>query len=133
MLALIKRIKKELKMKDLILNKIPAFGFESEHIYSKHRCQVGLANDVKKWPSSSKEIMISNALKIAMYIPVLGIFLGGLMTFAAYKAHLSTYANIKPLPWAVRGVISILGLGIIFLPLDVAMTGKRKIQQLLLK
>lgn len=115
-------------MSDLILSKVPTFGFESKHICFKPQVPVIVTEDEHK-----KRIMVSNAFKIAGYFPVIGTAVGVTRLILAGKAMQSHDTNINPSYWVVRGIIETLGLGILLLPVDGLITGKRKVQWLLLK
>lgn len=111
-------------MTDKLLRSFPAFGFESKHIHSIKHDQ-----NLKNASEGKKRYMLFNAHKIMGYIPLIGSVEGVIKIIAVKKAK-AVLNKTEKRNFTARGTIELLGLGIILLPVDVAFTCKRKIQQL---
>lgn len=100
------------------LKRAPAFGFESRNIRT--------INASKGLHLSESELLYSNrnAAKVAGYIPLVGIGIGGVRVFRAIKRRDEKFYNTTLM--ILRGIIEILGLAIFLLPIDKYESYKRK-------
>lgn len=76
------------------------------------------------WAYSECLYQNRNSAKIGGYFPLIGIGIGSVRIYRAIKRHNENFYNTRDM--MVRGSIEILGLGILFLPVDVYLMHKRK-------
>lgn len=100
------------------LKTAPAFGFESRNIRSI------ITTDHLELSDSEIFYQNRNAAKVGGYFPGVGVGIGSIRIYRAIKRHDEKFYNTKFM--ILRGVIEILGIGIILLPIDKYVSYKRK-------